>query len=79
MKSILSHIQDIGSYTVPIWILAVLHTVGAVAIKMLTQLATESFLKKAGIIALEKIAAKTETDADDKILQSAKEAWNMND
>jgi hypothetical protein len=45
---------------------------------MLMQLATETFLKKAGIIALEKIAAKTETDADNRLLESAKEAWNVN-
>jgi len=62
----------------PVWIATLLGTLGSLAIKMLMQLATETFLKKAGIIALEKIAAKTETDADNQLLEAAKAAWNVN-
>lgn len=60
----------------PAWVTTILGMLGTVAIKMLTQLATEAFLKKAGIIALEKIAAKTETDTDNKLLDAAREAWS---
>lgn len=59
----------------PAWALTILGSIGAVAVKMLTQLLTEAFLKKAAIVALEKIAAKTETDADNQLVEAAKEAW----
>lgn len=59
----------------PVWVLTLLSSVGAVAIKMLVQLATESFIKKAVILCLEKIANLTETEVDNKLLAAAKEAW----
>jgi hypothetical protein len=59
----------------PVWVLSLLSSVGAVALKMLVQLATESFIKKAVIVCLEKVAALTETEVDNKLLAAAKEAW----
>lgn len=56
-------------------LLPILSTLGGVAIHMLTSLLTEAFLKRALLIALEKLVKKTESDADDKLLEAAKEAW----
>lgn len=50
---------------------------GKVMLSMVTALFTETFLKKAIVYGLEKIAKKSQTDLDDKLLQAAKEAWGM--
>lgn len=49
---------------------------GHALLGMLASLVTESFLKKAVILALEKVVKKTDSDIDDKLLQAAKEAWD---
>lgn len=61
----------------PVWLLTVLGSLGGIAIKMLTQLATEKVLKGLIITALEKVVAKTESADDDKLLQTVKEAWGV--
>lgn len=56
-------------------------TAGAVALKALASLGmsllTETFLKDIIILALEKLAASTKTDLDDKLLADMKKAWGM--
>ena len=52
---------------------------GKVLLSMVTSLFTEAFLKKALVYGLEKLAKKSQTDLDDKLLQAAKEAWGMED
>ena len=42
---------------------------------MLMSLVTKNFLKKIIIFGLEKIVKATDSDADDKLLQAAKLAW----
>lgn len=59
----------------PAWLAPLLSTLGTTLISMLASLLTEKFLKKAAIVALEKIAASTETDVDNKLLEAAVEAW----
>lgn len=59
----------------PVWILAMGSTVGAVLVKMAAQLVTESFLKRAILTALEAAAAKSETKADDELVAAARVAW----
>lgn len=56
-------------------ILPILSSLGAIGMHMLMSLLSEVFLKKALIIGLEKLVKKTESDADDKLLEAAKEAW----
>ena len=46
---------------------------------MAMSLVTKNFLKKIIIFGLEKIVKATESDADDKLLQAAKEAWEASD
>lgn len=53
----------------------ILATLGGIGMHMLMSLMTETFLKKALIIGLEKLAAKTATDSDDKLVAAAKDAW----
>lgn len=40
-----------------------------------TSLLTEAFVKKAILIGLEKVAKKTESDIDDRLLQVVKDSW----
>lgn len=42
----------------------------------LSLLLNEAFIRKIVLYLLEKLAAKTESEIDDKVLQLAKEAWN---
>jgi len=61
-------------------ILAVLGTaLGKVLLSMITALFTEKFLKVAIVHSLEKLAQRTLTDFDDKLLKAAKEAWGMDE
>lgn len=55
--------------------MSLLAAAGKVLLSMLTALFTEKFLKVAIVEGLEKLAAKTQSDLDDKLLQAAKEAW----
>jgi hypothetical protein len=59
----------------PIWALTLLKTAGAALLSLASSLVTETFLKHAIIIGLEKVVKRTETDADDKLLQLAKKEW----
>ena len=52
-----------------------LGALGTAALKMLTALITEAFIKKAVVIALEKLVVRTASDADDRLLREAKKAW----
>lgn len=52
---------------------SVLRTLTAIGMSLLT----EAFIKRALIVALEKLAKKTQTDTDDKLVQAAKETWGM--
>ena len=61
----------------PLYLSSVLGTVGAVVVKMLMQLLTESFLRKAVVLGLERLANLTETDVDNQLVRAAKEAWGM--
>lgn len=61
----------------PTWILALAAAAGHAGLQLLTSLVTEAFLKRAIVLALEKAAARTESDIDDKLLAAAKEAWGM--
>lgn len=60
-------------------LLGLLSAAGKVLLSMLTALFTEKFLKVAIINGLEKLAAKTQSDLDDKLLVAAKEAWGYSD
>lgn len=53
----------------------ILQPIGIALLHMLSALATETFIKKAAILLLEKVSAKTASDLDDKLLAAAKEAW----
>lgn len=59
----------------PAWALTILSAVGTTLLGMLASLATEAFLKKAVILALRKLASKTESTVDDELLKAAEEAW----
>lgn len=54
----------------------ILTALGKTLMAMLTSLMTEKFLKKSIILGLEKVATKTKSDLDDRLLQYAKEAWD---
>lgn len=56
-------------------LLGMLSALGKIGVSLVSSLLTEAFLKKAVIIALEKLVKKTENDVDDKLLEAAKEAW----
>lgn len=56
-------------------ILKILAPIGTLLVTMGTQLLTEAFLKKAVVIGLRKIVAKTENKTDDELLKQAEEAW----
>jgi hypothetical protein len=58
-------------------LMGMLSAAGKVILSMLTALFTEKFLKTAIISGLEKLAAKTQNDLDDKLLVAAKEAWGV--
>lgn len=45
--------------------------------KMSLALLNEQAIKKIAVIVLEKVVKLTETDLDDKILQIAKNSWNI--
>lgn len=57
--------------------MGILLPLGKIGMSMLLSLLTESFLKHALVIGLEKLVKSTESDADDKLLSAAKQAWNM--
>ena len=59
------------------WLLPVGRTVLQALVSMGAALLTEGFLKHAIVIGLEKVAKRTETDTDDKLLAAAKEAWKV--
>lgn len=59
----------------PAILLTVLSTLGTTLLALLTSLVSETFLKKAIILGLEKLVSKTESDLDDQLLKAAKEAW----
>jgi len=61
----------------PVWMLTVLGSLGGIAVKMLTQLATEKVLKSMIVTCLEKVVAKTASEDDDKLLKTVKEAWGV--
>jgi hypothetical protein len=46
---------------------------------MAAQLMTERFIKRLVVQALEAIVKKTATPEDDRVLQEAKAAWNIQD
>lgn len=48
---------------------------GKIGISLLMSLLTETFLKQALILGLEKLVKLTASDLDDKLLQAAEEAW----
>lgn len=50
-------------------------SLGKIGLSMLMSLITESFLKQALILGLEKLVKRTESDLDDKLLKAAEEAW----
>ena len=58
-------------------LLKILSAVGGTLTSMaLSLLLNEAFIRKIVLYLLEKLAAKTESEIDDKVLQLAKEAWN---
>jgi hypothetical protein len=63
----------------PIVLTAMLTALGKVLLSMFTALFTEKFLKIAIVSGLEKIASKTQSELDDKLLAAAKEAWGMDE
>lgn len=63
----------------PIVLTALLTALGKVLLSMFTALFTEKFLKIAIVSGLEKLAKKTQSDLDDKLLAAAKEAWGMDE
>ncbi len=48
-----------------------------VGVSMVRQLVTERFLKRMVVLALEKLVNKTQDDWDNKLLEEAKRAWNV--
>lgn len=52
-------------------------TVGRILAGMLISLLTETFVRQALIVLLEKLVVKTESDIDDRLLKLAKEAWGV--
>lgn len=63
----------------PVWIAAALGALGKVAISLLMSLMTESFIKSMIVHALQSLAKKTASDADDKLVNDIKTAWNVPD
>lgn len=59
----------------PALLLKVLAPVGTLLLTMGTQLLTEAFLKKAIVIGLRKVVAKTENDTDNQLLAACEDAW----
>lgn len=57
----------------------ILGTLLKILISMLTSLLTEAFLKEVIVDALAKVVKLTATDLDDKLLDAAKKAWNVQD
>ena len=56
--------------------LSLVKLVGLALWSMLLSLVTESFIKHAVVLGLEKLVAKTESDMDNKLLEEAKKAWD---
>lgn len=52
-------------------------TLAGVGLSMLGQLATERFIKRMVVHALEMVVKRTDTDEDNKMLDDAKRAWNV--
>ena len=50
-----------------------------VLISMASSLLTESFLKHAVVIGLEKVVKRTGSDTEAQLLAAAKQAWGMTD
>jgi hypothetical protein len=51
--------------------------IAGVAMSMAAQLMTERFLKRLVVQALQLVVNKTETPEDNKVLDEAKRAWNV--
>lgn len=51
--------------------------VGGVLVSMAAQLMTERFIKHLVVQALEAVVKKTATDEDNRLLEEAKKAWNV--
>lgn len=51
--------------------------VGGVLVSMAAQLMTERFIKRMVVQALEAIVKRTETPEDNRLLDEAKRAWNV--
>lgn len=51
--------------------------IAGVLMTMGAQLMTERFIKRLVVRGLSLVVKRTETDEDDKLLQSAKEAWGV--
>ena len=56
---------------------AIAATLGTIAMSMLTQLLTKTFIRKLVVVLLEKLVKRTETDIDDKLLEAAKKSWGL--
>ena len=61
----------------PIWALTILGTLGATLAKMGLALVTEKFIKRLIVDALQVVVNRTETPEDNKLLETAKEAWGL--
>ena len=57
--------------------LTILRTLGGILLGMGMSLLTEKVIKSLIVLGLEKLVKKTESDADDKVLQEAKKAWGV--
>lgn len=53
----------------------ILAPLAKIGLHMLLSLLTEKVIKGSVVIALEKVAHKTKSDVDDKLLELVKDAW----
>lgn len=63
----------------PAFLVGLLKGLGGALLSLASSLLTEKVLKKAVIVLLEKVVAKTENTTDDELLKIAKEAWGSED
>lgn len=56
--------------------LMLLEAMGKVLLSMMTSLVTESFLKKAILLGLEKLVAAKGNDLEKQLLEAARQAWD---
>lgn len=57
--------------------MAVLAVIGRILAQMGMALLTEKMIKRAVVIGLEKLVARTPDDSDNKLLAEAKKAWGL--